>query len=286
MDAEIAECLQCYSETIKNNPILSREEEGKIVRTIKNYTGKRKQAAREKLFNSNLKLVIKEARYYSARCSVPFKDIISAGMEGLGVAVDRFDPKKFKTKFSTYATQWVKQRIFQLLNSLESSVYIPRHIMHKSTMYKRIMRECEEAPLTDNEMMDKLDVSKKMLGHIRAAKCSSVPLEINCHVKDNGEGTEILLKEVLPDNRAVTADVILAEEERKEIINFALSQLTLIQRDIIEQRYLTSEPANLKDVGKKYNVSGERVRQIEYKTLRLLRRRFKKFSDHGNKGAL
>jgi RNA polymerase primary sigma factor len=270
--------------------MLSREEEGEIVATIRSYkNGKRKQAAREKLFNSNLRLVIKEARYYSARCGIPFKDIISAGMEGLAVAIDRFNPEKFKTKFSTCATQWIKQRIFQLLNSLEGSVYIPRHIMHKSNMYKRIMQGCEDDPLTDKEMMDKLDVSKKQLGHIRAAKCSSVHLEIQVDNNNNNNSLysgDISLKDVLTDSRAVTADVVLAEKERREIIDFALSQLTVVQRDILEQRYLTDEAVNLKDVGKKYDVSGERIRQIEYKALKLLRRRFKKFSAQGIRGEI
>jgi len=287
MDA-ISEYLRNYSETIKNNPILSREQEGVIVRAILGG-GKGRQKAREKLFNSNLRLVIKEARYYSARCHIPFLDIASAGMEGLGVAVDKFNPKKFSTKFSTYATQWVKQRIFQLLNSMESSVYIPRHIMHKSNMYKRIMQGQESESLTDKEMMEKLDVSKKLLGHIRAAKCSSVPMEIKVNNNENNNslhGGDVLLKDVLPDRFSVTADVALIEQERRDVIEFALSQLSVVQRDIVEQRYLADEAVNLKDIGKKYNVSGERIRQMEYKALKILRRRLTKFSSKGVKGAI
>ena len=265
------------NDLIKNSPILTKNEINGLV-SVMNTTknAKKKQEARDKLFASNLKLVLNEVHYYHNNCrNISFEDILSAGLEGLGEAINRFNPKKYHTKLSTYAVPWIQAKIMEFLNEFAASVYIPRHIMHKSRIHYRIISENRNNPLSEKEILKKLNVSKKILKKIQCVNCTSISLDQNCS-QQNDDNNEMTLKDLIPDPKSKLSHENLMQKETKDTFSSALMQLTPLQKDIIEERYFTGEKVNLKEIGKKHNLSAERVRQIEYKAIRLLKRRLRK----------
>lgn len=262
-----------YSDIIEDFPILSRKEELEIAKVILKYKGgKIKYAAREKLFNSNLRLVLKEAYYHRSKSNVPLDDLISAGSEGLWIATERFNPKKFKTKFSTYSIPWIRLGIYRLLNTFEHVVSVPIHVKVKNKKYREITAK-DKIELTDKELMIELDVSKKSLGNIRVSRPLGVSLDQECSV--GGDGTKKIIRDIVPDIKVLRPDVIALQKERKEIIHAALEILSPVEKDILISRYLKGAKDNLNKLGKKWGVTGERVRQIEHKALLRLKKRIK-----------
>lgn len=265
---------QKYASITQDYPILSRREERKFLKVVHKFKkGKQKQEAREHLFNCNLRLVLKYAHYYHNNSKVPLEDLVSAGSEGLCMAIDRFRPYKYKTKLSTYAVLWIKLMIFRLLRSFGMAVYVPSHIVEKSNQYQSIMSK-KDTDLSDKELMSELNVTEKGLRNIRSSRISVLFIDQKVFRGDGGESQTV--GSFIPDKKAITADDYLMTKERKEVIREMLDKLDPVSRDILESRYLKYSKVNLEDVGKKYKISGERVRQIEYKALKLLKRRLKK----------
>ena len=269
------QCMKLYRSIIDSNPVLSRKEESEIIRNIyKQKDEKAKNAAREVLFNSNIRLVLKEVSKYSKY--IPITDLMNAGCEGLWIATGRFDPK-FKTKFSTYATPWVRLKIYQLVNTLGTMVHIPSNIKNKSHKYKSIMSDDRE--LDDKEIMEELQVSKKGLAKIRYAqgKQSTLSLDHEYSIGDGGA----TLSDFIADDTSNNPSVECQLKDRKDMIKVLLNGLPPIQRDVLMYRYLMDGKMNLSEIGEKWNISGERVRQIELKALRKLRFRIKNKIDLG-----
>jgi RNA polymerase sigma factor (sigma-70 family) len=190
----------------------------------------------------------------------------------LGLAIDRFDPKKFKTKFSTYAVPWIKLKIFDMLGEFENMVYVPQNVAYKSRQYKKIMAEEHAKDLSDKDLTKMLETTERGFRNIKAVNSSVLSLESPCI---NDSDNETTLQEVLPDTKHVPVINGLEKEEIKEIIKIALNGLDPIQKEILIARYLTGEKNKLVKLGKKYRLSGERIRQIEYKALKKLRGRLK-----------
>lgn len=264
-------CMQSYNKILRDNPLLSNEDEINLLSILDQHkTGKAREKAREKLFKSNLRLVLDSAHKYASRYKmrIPLEDFISAGNEGLCIAIDRYDIKH-KTKLSTYSIPWIRLKIVDLINSLNSPVYTPLNIVAKSYRYKGIKEEDEN--FNDKEMMDKLEVTEKQLLRIKLAEYKTFSLD--APISDDSNGME--MKDMIADDSAIKVDSILYTKEVRDIIKNAISKLKPIQQDILTSRYLNEDKENLNDVGKRLGMTGERVRQIEVKTLKLLRKRMK-----------
>lgn len=266
-----SKCMQSYTEIINNHPLLTREEEYELVSIINEYkSGIQRQQAREKLFKSNLRLVIQQAQIFKRSTSLPLEDLIGAGIEGLGNAIDRFNPKKFKTKLSTISTFWIRLKLFQLITSFNYMVYIPRHIIEKGQKL-RSMTDGDINKMTDKEIMDNLEVSELVLRNIQSARSSHV---ISLNTKyNNNDKDETTLEGVIADKNAKSADDIYAEKERRNLVRKYLKQLSPVEKDILCCRYMSDTKENLRDIGARLNLTGERVRQMEYKAFRKLRKR-------------
>jgi RNA polymerase sigma factor (sigma-70 family) len=269
------ENLKCYNEVICANPVLSREDELALVKIImKLKSGTQRQEARDKLIKSNMKLVIKEAARVTGVSGVPIMDLIGAGIEGLCMAIDRFDPCTYKTKLSTYAVPWIKLKIGKCVFSANSNVYIPRHIKEQSRKYHKSFKDGDDA-LNDKDLMKELDVTEKSLRNIKAANAHVLSLDAP-RFADNGDEQETTtIGDAIPNNSAVSAEKIVQAQDAMEMISSQLSGLDPIASDIITRRYLSDEKEGLAEIGKDYDMTGERIRQIEFKALKLLRRRMK-----------
>jgi len=257
-----------YSEVIKNHPLLSRKEEIEIFRTLHKYkSGNKKQEARDKIFNSNLALVMKYAYQYSRVSEVSVEDLVSAGNEGLGMAIDGFN-YKMGNKFSTYAVPYIRLRIFRSLRIMGKIVSVPPHILEKSRKYRSIMGDSSEVKLSEKELKKRMHITEKVFSNIKASQMKIVYLDKPvCRTDENQES----LANVMPDSKAVLANRFLVIKEKDKMVHAIVDRLPDIDRKIIEARYLLPQKVNLLEIGKKLRITGERVRQIEVKALRKLR---------------
>ena len=157
-----ADYIDSYMKEINIFPLLEPKEERKLASIIRKYaTGKRKQIAREKFINANLRLAVNLAKSFYAHfnfiTNISFMDYVGAANEGLARAVDHFNPKKYKTRFSTYAYPWIKVHLLRLLQSYDNNIYIPPHIIGKLSRYKSLLKEDED--VEDQKLFRKLKVS-------------------------------------------------------------------------------------------------------------------------------
>ncbi len=263
-------CMIEYNKIMDEYPVLSKKEERELIKIINKYKdGKAKYEARQALMNSNIRLVLKEALKYKTMVSID--DLMIAGCEGLWIATERFE-LKYKTKFSTYATPWIKLFLYRTLKNLGSMVYVPINVKNKIYKYQDLMDVDQN--ITDENLKVELGVSQRGLDKIRFAQYSTLSLNHPYSNYNHGDG-EITLQDLLPDEKAVDPSISIQSDESKQIIYQALNDLSDIQKDILIERYLMGDKSKLSTVGKKWNISGERVRQIEFQALKKMRRRLK-----------
>lgn len=274
--------LKTYSDIISINPVLSREEEESLFKDMRKFkSGKMRQTTREKIINSNIRLVVKEASYSSRHSIIPLEDLIGAGIEGLCIAIDKFNPRRYKTKLSTYAIPWIKLKIFRFIENASSNIHIPRHVQAQSRKYRRKAQnaiDTDEA-LTDKELMEELNVTERGLYNIRMAQAHIVSLNSNRYIDESGN--ETTMESRIPDNNSITADVLMEAEEKTQKLVKEVAKLKPIAAEIITRRYLSEVKEDLREVGKSLGLTGERVRQIEFKGLKILRKRMKNRSFFG-----
>ena len=273
-------CITEYSKMANDFPLLTIKDEKRLLRTIRKYkTGKQRQEARELLFKSNIRLVMKYAYRYSNFPNVDLDDLVSAGTEGLIIAIDGFDIRK-KTRFSTYAVPWIQVKINNTLRSFGSSVYIPMNVLAGFHKYRKMEQnsgdDCQLNELSDKELMKELKISKLGLSKVRMAQYRNQGTSLNQEIRgENDNPGESTYESIIPDKNADLASEVLVTKEKREIINDVVKDLTPVQQDIIIKRYLTGKKTNLSSIGKKYKITGERVRQIERIALRKMRKKLK-----------
>lgn len=264
-------CMAEYSKLMGKYPVLSKKEEQELTEVINRYRendAKYYGAAKEFLFHSNIRLVLKEAKRY--KNIVPLEDLMGAGCEGLWIATEKFNPQ-YKTKFSTYAMPWIKLHLYRTLNSLGTMVYIPMNVKSQSYKYQSLIKK--DKKLTDEELREELNVTQKGLSKIRLAQHKILSLD-RTYDNDNGDG-DTTLASYLPNEKDANPSLEIQLDERREVILEAMKGLSEVQRDILLLRYLDCDKSNLSTIGKKWNITGERVRQIEFQALKKMRRRLK-----------
>ena len=264
---DIEEVLQTYIDRASEYPLLTAEEEVKLHNLVK-YSRKpeRVQMAREKMMNSNVRLVINLARrYYHPTVGVTIIDIINSGHIGLAKAVDKYNYRKFKTRFTTYATSWIKQSILQALYAAKRRVYVPPHIVESSRQMHKIKQGKAK---TDSDLMKEMDLTKSNLLRVKGARVSVVPLVMDHFGKDGEVSREEI---ILPDEKAIMPSRLAELGNDGEVIMKAIKILTPEEQDIINARFFSSPPRKLRDLGKKYRVTGETIRLREAAALRKLK---------------
>ncbi|MDN3615146.1 MAG: RNA polymerase sigma factor RpoS [Vibrio gallaecicus] len=265
VSAKNLDATQLYLGEIGFSPLLTAEEE--VLYARRALRGD--EAARKRMIESNLRLVVKISRRYSNR-GLALLDLIEEGNLGLIRAVEKFDPER-GFRFSTYATWWIRQTIERALMNQTRTIRLPIHVVKELNIYLRTARELAQKldhEPTAEDIASKLDkpvddVSKMLRLNERV---SSVDTPIG------GDGEKALL-DIIPDINNSDPEVSTQDNDIKNSLIHWLDELNPKQKEVLARRFglLGYEPSTLEEVGREISLTRERVRQIQVEGLRRLR---------------
>lgn len=257
--------VRLYLREIGRVKMINPDEEIELARRI----AKGDPDAKKKLIQANLRLVISIAKKFVNR-GLPFQDLIQEGNLGLIRAAEKFDYTK-GFKFSTYATWWIRQAISRGLADKSRTIRVPVHMVESINKMKkasaRLAQELGRKP-TEAELSQALDLPVSKVKEIIQADREPISMELPLNREE-----ESYIGDLVEDSENSRPDFTTVEELMRQDLNRMLSQLTPRERDIMHLRYGLEDgrQRTLEEVGKLFNITRERVRQIEHKAFRKLR---------------
>ncbi|MCD8013765.1 MAG: RNA polymerase sigma factor RpoD [Lachnospiraceae bacterium] len=257
--------VRMYLKEIGNVPLLSGEEEIELAKRVEQGD----EEAKKKLTEANLRLVVSIAKKYVGR-GMPFLDLIQEGNMGLMKAVDKFDYTK-GYKFSTYATWWIRQAITRGIADTGRTIRVPVHMVETINktlrMTRTLLQELGREP-TPEEVAERLNVPVSRVREV--LKISRDPVSLDTPI---GEEDDSHLGDFIEDDTALSPADSAAFSMLREELSTALESLTERERQVVKLRFGLEDgrARTLEEVGKEFNVTRERIRQIEAKALRKLR---------------
>jgi RNA polymerase primary sigma factor len=258
--------LKRYLQEIGQFSLLTPRQEIELAKKIK----KGDTAARERMINANLRLVVTIARDY-ADLGLPLLDLISEGNIGLTKAVERFEPTK-GAKLSTYAMWWIKQAIKRALANQSKTIRVPVHLADKLAKMRRVsLRMSEELGRepTDDELAEEIGIDSDKITRLKSVGIR--PASLNAPIVDN-DSTEF--GDMIGDDEAQTPFELLRDKNLLSEVDGLLEALDPREKKIISQRFGLDggKPKTLEDVGKDFGITRERIRQLQNVALAKLRR--------------
>ena len=263
--------VRMYLKEIGRVPLLTAERERELaeIMTDDNSTEAQKGAAKNELVEANLRLVVSIAKRYVGK-GMFFLDLIQEGNLGLMKAVDKFDYSK-GYKFSTYATWWIRQAITRAIADQARTIRIPVHMVetiHKVSRYSRQMLQELGREATPDEIGEKMGMSAEKVREIM--KIAQDPVSLETPI---GEEEDSHLGDFIPDEDTPAPSDAAASTILREVIERELHTLTPREEHVIKLRFglYDGRTRTLEEVGKEFDITRERIRQIEAKALRKLR---------------
>ncbi len=262
--------IRLYLREIGQVKLLTAQEEIELAARIKQGDKK----AREQMIKANLRLVVKIARDYEG-LGLPLLDLISEGNIGLMKAVERFDPAK-GGKLSTYGAWWIKQSIKRALANQAKTIRLPVHLVDKISKIRRLAIQLQEAlgrEPTDEELAEEMGMTAARVAHLRTAAIR--PASLDAPIGDEESNT---FSEIVQDEAAFTPYEQLEEKTVVAMLQEMVRRLDPREATILNYRFGLdgSDEKTLEEVGEKFGVTRERVRQIQNIALAKLRRMIQK----------
>jgi RNA polymerase primary sigma factor len=254
-----------YLGEIGKVPLLTAEQEVSLAKRIE----RKDMEAKRQLIEANLRLVVSIAKRYAGR-ELSLLDLIQEGNLGLIRAVEKFDWRR-GFKFSTYATWWIRQAITRAIADKSRTIRIPVHMMETITKLNRVQRKLQQdlgREATPEEIADEMELTPEKVREI--IKISQEPVSLDSPVGDEGDAQ---LVDFIEDAGTAQPLAVVGETLQSEGLDRALGMLTTRERRILELRYGLGgrQPLTLEEVGQRFGLTRERIRQIEAKTLAKLR---------------
>lgn len=265
-DTHSDDAIKVYLKDIQKTTLLTAEEERELARRISQGDS----AARNRMIESNLRLVVKIAKRYMNR-GLPFLDLIEEGNMGLIKAVERFKLSK-ECRFSTYATWWIRQSIERALVNQSRTIRLPVHVSDDINKFIKISRELVHQLNREpqiKEIADAMGVDPAYIRRLMVLVKKTYSIE-----HPMGENNDYSLIDTIEDPSGVDPSTLVEDLNKYGFINQWLETLSENEREILTLRFGLDdrEPQTLDTIGRRFGVTRERIRQIEAKSLEKLRK--------------
>ncbi len=260
------DAIKLYLREIQKTKLLTADEEKELARRI----AKGDKSARDKMVESNLRLVVKIAKRYINR-GLPFLDLSEEGTMGLIKAVERFKLSK-ECRFSTYATWWIRQSIERALVNQSRTIRLPVHVSDDINKMLRVTRELVQQMNREpsvKEVAAEMDVTPVYVRRLMVLLKKTYSIE-----RPMGENSDYFLIDTIEDTSTVSPSVLLEDVNKYEMVSAWFETLSDSEKKILTLRFGLDdkEPQTLDTIGRSFGVTRERIRQIEAKSLEKLRR--------------
>lgn len=258
--------LETYLREINETALLTADEEKMLSRRISAGDG----AARDRMVRANLRLVVNIARGYSGK-GLPLPDLIEEGNLGLLRAVEGFDPD-MNTRFSTYASYWIKQSIKRALVNTAKTIRVPAYMVELLSKWRRAAARLTEelnCTPTAEDIARELEIPKKKLRIVKKAI-----VLYNATPQSDQDESGLTLGDIVPDERTRGPEDELINSDNLKHVFRLLDEMDSREATILRMRFGLddSEPRTLKEIGEALGLTRERVRQIEGEALKKLNR--------------
>lgn len=258
--------VKTYLKDIGKVPLLTGDEEIELAKRM----AEGDEAAKAKLSESNLRLVVSIAKRYVSRSNMQFLDLIQEGNIGLLKAVEKFDFTK-GFRFSTYATWWIRQSITRAIADQARTIRVPVHMVETINRLTRTTRTLIQKlgrDPTASEIASAMGLTEARVAEIQKIALDPISLETTIGDEEDSKISDFIEDETAVSPLEATSQVLLREQ-----LLSVIETLTPREQKVIRMRYGldNSHPRTLEEVGKEFNVTRERIRQIEAKALRKLR---------------
>ena len=257
--------LKLYFKEMSAISLLTAEEDQALAARIADGD----QSAKDELVEANLRLVVSLAKHYQG-CGISLQDLIQEGNVGLMKAAEKFDASK-GFKFSTYAAWWIKQTITRAIADQSKTIRIPVHMTENINRIRKVSRDLTTTlghEPTDAEIAKEMNVTVEEVKLFKSYMADVTSLDIQV-----GEDEDTTIGSLIEDTNCVNPEKAAVKEAEKEILYSVLDTLSDREKDILIKRFGLEDgkPKTLEEVGMTYNLTKERIRQIENKALMKLR---------------